>query len=271
VDCQIGDWGAWGACSEACGAGTQERSREKTVVEANGGSCDYDLTATQACNDGPCAVDCEVGDWGAWGACSETCGAGSQERSREKTVVEADGGTCNLELTQTQACDDGPCAVDCEVGDWGAWGTCSVTCGEGSQERSREKTVVEAHGGTCDLELTATQDCSEEACRTGCAQFDEKNTCKSFPLCKYKKGVCSGTLVHACADATSKKDCGKASKTDALDCAFVKGNGGGCVDKWKTMKCKAVTPKEKAVCNSFVGCKWKTNKCKGKFTLKPVE
>ena len=42
VDCQMGEWEAWGACSlqGSCGHGSQSRRKYVTVQCQNGGSCD---------------------------------------------------------------------------------------------------------------------------------------------------------------------------------------------------------------------------------------
>ena len=30
---------------------------------------------------------------------------------------------------ETQQCEEKPCPIDCELGEWAEWGECSVTCG----------------------------------------------------------------------------------------------------------------------------------------------
>ena len=51
------------------------------------------------------SVNCVWGAWSGWGQCSKTCGTGGKEtRTRSKTVVEANGGTCSGESTRTKSC-----------------------------------------------------------------------------------------------------------------------------------------------------------------------
>ena len=46
---------------------------------------------------------CVWSEWEPWGLCSKTCGAGgSRQRSRVKVRVEANGGTCNGQPTETE-------------------------------------------------------------------------------------------------------------------------------------------------------------------------
>merc|ERR1712241_478289 len=55
--------------------------------------------------------------------------------------------------------------VNCEWSDW-SWGTCSVTCGGGTQSGSRTVSQEAANGGTdCTGETTATQPCNTESCQ----------------------------------------------------------------------------------------------------------
>ena len=56
-------------------------------------------------------VDGGFTDWAAWGTCSVTCGGGTQTRTRDCTnPVPAHGGAyCVGDITDTQACDGGPC------------------------------------------------------------------------------------------------------------------------------------------------------------------
>ena len=57
-------------------------------------------------------VDCIWEEWATWGQCSKTCGdGGSKQRTRVKARVEAGGGTCDGQPTETEQ----NCAYD--------WGT----------------------------------------------------------------------------------------------------------------------------------------------------
>ena len=57
--------------------------------------------------------------------------------------------------------------VDCEVGDWGAWGLCSQSCGGGLQGRGRDVTVDQNHGGAVCPVLKETRYCIIQDCPEG--------------------------------------------------------------------------------------------------------
>lgn len=121
-DCQVSDWSEWGACSNSCGGGVQARGRQVTQQATNGGAACPELSQTQACTGTTCgtlrpaapaflsslfvpaAVDCIVSDWTAWNACSASCGAGQQTRSRSVSQYSANGGVPCPSLAETQAC-----------------------------------------------------------------------------------------------------------------------------------------------------------------------
>ena len=69
-------------------------------------------------------------------------------------------------------------AVDCTWAQWGTWGQCSKTCGDGSsKQRTRIKTRVEENGGTCNGQPTETeQDCSYDWGTNGCPLQRKKNS-----------------------------------------------------------------------------------------------
>ena len=82
-------------------------------------------------------VDCAWGGYGAWSACSVTCGGGQQSRTRSKTVVESNGGVCPGGSVEVQSCNTHSCGV-CRytvtsVGDGyqGPWGNATFAgpCG----------------------------------------------------------------------------------------------------------------------------------------------
>jgi len=170
VDC-VGQWGQWSTCSETCGDGTETKSYSTSVDAANGGNeCPHAQgdSETRTCNLGACPVDC-VGQWGQWGACSETCGFGTQTKSYSTSVDASNGGDeCSHAQgdTETQTCNLGACPVHC-VGQWGEWSACSETCGDGTQSKSYLISINAANGGDqCPHAHfdTETRTCNLEAC-----------------------------------------------------------------------------------------------------------
>ena len=56
-------------------------------------------------------VNCDWGDYGAWSACTKTCGSGKQYRSRVIETHESNGGTsCDADHhIQEQNCNNDSC------------------------------------------------------------------------------------------------------------------------------------------------------------------
>jgi len=83
VDCQYSDWAMWGAC-DRCG-GQQRRTRHITAHPLCGGAAcrrsnvEEVTNCTRICRD---KTFCVWSDWGDYGPCTETCGAGLQARER---------------------------------------------------------------------------------------------------------------------------------------------------------------------------------------------
>ena len=62
-----------------------------------------------------------------------------------------------------------PCnPVNCRVGSWSAWSTCSHHCGtSGTQNRRRQKTSSAQCGGQCPYHLVVTRPCNRDNCHNG--------------------------------------------------------------------------------------------------------
>jgi len=171
VDCEVNQWGTWSECSAECGEGTQVRYRSVSTPAANGGTPCPALTEIKNCNNGECPIDCKVSAWSAWDACNRDCGEGIQTRTRSITQQSQHGGEVCPMLLETKPCNNGECAVDCEVSGWGGWSACSEACGEGSQTRTRSITKPSEHGGTCP-HLSETQPCNNGPCPVDCQVSD---------------------------------------------------------------------------------------------------
>lgn len=82
---------------------------------------------------------------GYWQPCSATCGSGTQ--TYHITTQAANGGTaCSNTDGETKPCSGPPCGVNC-VGSFTNWGSCSATCGYGTQSRTYNITTQQAGGG----------------------------------------------------------------------------------------------------------------------------
>ena len=172
VNCETSAWSSWSTCSKTCGSGTQTRTRTITKPASNGGQDCGGLVENQSCNTQPCPSDCVMSDWSSWSTCSKTCGGGTQTRTRTVVKPAANGGQECGTLTETQSCNTQACPVDCAVSDWSLFGSCSKTCGGGTQSRTRSIVTQSANGGTSCPSLTDTQPCNTQPCATDCVLTD---------------------------------------------------------------------------------------------------
>merc|ERR1711974_26719 len=119
-----------------------------------------------------CAVkQCVDGEWSAWSngtACTATCGGGKQTRSRTCTPPKYGGMDCSGDATEEQSCNQSPCPVDGGWSAWGAYTTCTATCGGGMKKKTRScNNPTPDHGGKlCDGSESETDTCNTEQCPT---------------------------------------------------------------------------------------------------------
>jgi len=201
VNCEVGPWELWGPCSQPCGNATQQRVRDVLVEPQYGGAGCPLLLDERECfiNDQgwvaelnsagdyvqgyanePCSVNCEVSQWGPWSQCSQSCVPddartvpGTQTRVRNVTVAPVFKGSACPTTSDQRLCNSQCCPVDCQVAPWGAWSTCSSTCGGGSQRRERVISVFSRCGGAAceDTVFYEDQPCNTQCCSSPCEYY----------------------------------------------------------------------------------------------------
>ncbi|XP_061184995.1 SCO-spondin-like [Saccostrea echinata] len=170
IDGNWASWGSYGSCSLTCGGGTQSRSRTCTnpAPQYQGKSCSGSSTSSQSCNTHNCPIDGFWAGWGSWATCSETCGGGVQSRTRScsNPTPQYGGAYCSGFSSDTQTCNTHNCPINGAWGSWGSWGTCTVTCGGGSQMRSRScSNPTPQYGGlSCPGSSSSSQSCNTQNC-----------------------------------------------------------------------------------------------------------
>ena len=105
----------------------------------------------------------ESPEWGTWGACSVSCGAGW--RSRYKLCENCDMNHFNN--VQSEPClDNFYCPVDGNWGPWFGWSPCSKSCDGGTRRRERRCNYPPpTHGGKdCPGRAERVQTCNEDEC-----------------------------------------------------------------------------------------------------------
>ncbi|XP_034974876.2 adhesion G protein-coupled receptor B2 [Zootoca vivipara] len=139
------EWSQWSVCSLTCGQGTQVRTRS-CVSSPYGTLCSGLLRETRICNNtATCPVHGLWEDWSPWSLCTMTCGQGSRTRMRQCVAPQHGGKACKGPEVQNKSCNIALCPVEGQWLDWGSWSRCSVSCSNGTQQRTR-KCSVSAHG-----------------------------------------------------------------------------------------------------------------------------
>jgi len=134
-DCSVGPWDPE-ECTKVCGGGEQDLSR-KVQAQPDGGAKCLPLRARRSCNNVPCPVDCQLHAWSGWSKCSADCSGGVTQRLREvKLAMKYAGKACGA-TSETKACNNQACEVDCKLSRWTKWGGCSKDCDGGTQKRQK--------------------------------------------------------------------------------------------------------------------------------------
>jgi hypothetical protein len=219
IDCVVSDWSGWSNCSANCGGGTQQRTRSIiTQPKGNGSKPCPSLTDTKVCNTNDCSVDCVVGDWSNWSACSANCGGGTQQRTRSILTQPKGNGISCPALTDTKVCNTDACPVDCVVSEWSNWSACSVNCGGGTQQRTRSILTQARNNGISCPELIQTKACNTEVCPVNCVVSDWSNW---------------GTCTKSCGDGLQERTRNIITPSQ--------GNGISCPEVRETKICNLAT------------------------------
>eukprot|EP00437_Effrenium_voratum_P009113 CAMPEP_0181425668 /NCGR_PEP_ID=MMETSP1110-20121109/15276_1 /TAXON_ID=174948 /ORGANISM="Symbiodinium sp., Strain CCMP421" /LENGTH=1604 /DNA_ID=CAMNT_0023548859 /DNA_START=40 /DNA_END=4854 /DNA_ORIENTATION=- len=175
-DCVLSHWGDWSVCDPDVPAHSRQRYRSRSIAipGANGGAaCTDSLQETLGCEESHVLppVDCKLSAWSAWKLCDKTCEGGQTLRTRTVEVEAKRGGRpCQDSTLETMPCNEIPCQLDpegrdCQLSLWTSWTDCSVSCGQGVRQRSREVLTAPLAGGRgCSAILQEVMGCSKPVC-----------------------------------------------------------------------------------------------------------
>ena len=108
---------------------------------------------------------CRWSSWGTWSSCSRSCGSGLRYRSRRIVQHAKHGGArCSGSSRAQSSCVVRGCP--CRWSSWGAWSSCSRSCGYGKRYKSRRIVQHAKHGGTrCFGSSRAQSTCFVRGCQ----------------------------------------------------------------------------------------------------------
>eukprot|EP00929_Paragymnodinium_shiwhaense_P041808 TRINITY_DN21711_c0_g1_i1.p1 TRINITY_DN21711_c0_g1~~TRINITY_DN21711_c0_g1_i1.p1 ORF type:complete len:1837 (-),score=319.72 TRINITY_DN21711_c0_g1_i1:105-5615(-) len=216
--CLFSTWSDWSSCA----GGKTERVRTRKIESAaigDGKQCEGTLQTVKGCDNEK--VDCEMSAWTRWSDCDRTCGGGQHFRTRQIDVFPENGGqSCPSNLVETDGCSETPCSgdEDCEVGRWSPWGECSVSCGQGYQQRDRVVTSKRKPTGVgCLAPLSEVKVCHAKPCeRTDCRwrDWEEWSACS----CKCDGGMRTRTRNIGTMPSSDGKACDPVDKEQVEAC-----------------------------------------------------
>ena len=74
-----------------------------------------------------------------------------------------------------------PCsAVNCQVGSWTSWSSCSHKCGtSGTKRRTRQQVQAASCGGFCPYNLLEARACNRDNCQNGGTPYSSGCSCRA--------------------------------------------------------------------------------------------
>jgi hypothetical protein len=136
------------SCGKGGGLKWFQRTQVGNKTDIYGADCPP-LRLKTSCNDFECPVNCRLGDWEGWSACSKACDGGLKRRVRPIEVFPEWGGDECDDTHNTAACNVMACDRPCVLHSWTAWRTCTRACMGGMQWRSRGIRRAGSGNGKC--------------------------------------------------------------------------------------------------------------------------
>ncbi|XP_053102387.1 adhesion G protein-coupled receptor B1 isoform X9 [Hemicordylus capensis] len=174
------EWSPWSLCSSTCGRGYRDRTRTCKPPQFGGNPCEGPEKQTKFCNIALCPVDGNWNEWSSWSSCSTSCSNGTQQRTRECNGPSYGGAECQGHWVETRDCFLRQCPVDGKWQAWGSWGSCTATCGGGTQKRDRVCYGPFFGGEACQGPKEEYKQCNEKRCPEPHEICDEDNFASLF-------------------------------------------------------------------------------------------
>ncbi|KAK7881858.1 hypothetical protein WMY93_030267 [Mugilogobius chulae] len=187
--CAWSSWSNWAPCSTSCGRGQRTRYRS-LIPETEGADCQFEEVQHKPCDPGLCPPLClydnkehRVGDTWLLGECQQC--------------------TCTPEGPY---CQDIDCRVDGGWTPWSEWSDCSVSCGRGSQVRSRAciNPPPRNNGSHCRGEERESQECHRTPCLDDLCPWSSwspcSQTCGAGSVSRRRMCVCEENPESICPE-----------------------------------------------------------------------
>ncbi|XP_060725780.1 adhesion G protein-coupled receptor B1 isoform X3 [Tachysurus vachellii] len=123
-----------------------------------------DVEKSRAGQQSPQTVHGAWDEWSPWSLCSSTCGRGYRDRTRTCKPPQFGGDECVGPEKQTKFCNIAVCPVDGVWNEWSSWSSCSVSCSNGTMQRTRECNGPSYGGSECQGEWLQRRDCFLREC-----------------------------------------------------------------------------------------------------------
>ncbi|NXC87465.1 AGRB1 protein, partial [Cercotrichas coryphoeus] len=197
------EWSPWSLCSSTCGRGYRDRTRTCKPPQFGGNPCEGPEKQTKFCNIALCPVDGNWNEWSSWSSCSASCSNGTQQRTRECNGPSYGGAECQGHWVETRDCFLRQCPVDGKWQAWGVWGSCTATCGGGTQRRDRVCYGPFFGGETCQGPKEEYKQCNNRRCPEPHEICDEE----SLGPVVWKETPAGDAAAVRCPRNATGKDC----------------------------------------------------------------